>query len=67
MKKEQLAIQKWGDKYIQICLSDEIYPNDEIPQSYLIATKPEIRRMIALTKRRTNHYNKIKPKDWAGY
>jgi hypothetical protein len=59
-------MQDWEKEIVQLNLDDRIYPNS-IVGDYLLLTKDEIERLVEKTKRRIKIYNKIKPKDWAGY
>lgn len=66
-KTTKKEFKNWDKKIIQISLHDEIYPNDKISRTFLLVTKTELRKLNKLTERRVKRYNKIKPKEWAGY
>ena len=67
LTKFEAFIKKWHKRFIQICLDDEIYPNDEIPKDFLIVTKQELKDLGQKTDRRVKRYNKTKPKGLATY
>ena len=64
----KIKLEKWEKSIIHLHLNPEIYPNKDVPDTFLLVNKAELNKLIAMTKKRIKYYNKnIKPKNYAGY
>jgi len=59
---------KWKNKYVQVNLDPELYPDDLIQDTFFILTKQEIKELVDKTIKRIKSYNKnYRPKGHATY
>lgn len=58
----------FSQRYKQVNLDNEIFPNDGIPRTFLLLTPAEIKKLNKLTDGRVKLFDtKYRPKGYAGY